>query len=185
MHNPHQKKLSKYILLILNYFVCICTMFCVYVNMFMCMCLDINTSNIFVKYVDRSYQDSIWFVSDTDRYCRSCSAYKKVYLTDGLCQVCVNRRICSKCGHRRQDRFFDNDADFCTTCERKQTSPHLRASVQNTFGEEDLPTESNARDVGLLIRGLEDTIAARLQHELSENGYVNHFKILISVIYTT
>jgi len=148
----------------------------------LCACVWVLTlQNIFVKYVD---QDSIWFVSDSDRYCRSCSAYKKVYLTDdGLCQVCVNRKICSKCGHRRQDRFFDNDADFCTTCERKQTSPHLRASVQNTFGEEDLPTESNARDVGLLIRGLEDTIAARLQHELTENGYVNHFKILISIIF--
>ena len=117
-----------------------------------------------------------YIVSVIDKYCRNCSAYKKVNLSvDGLCHICVNRKVCSVCHHRRQDRFFTNGGDTCTTCERRQASPQIRTSVQHVFREEDLDVQSNARDVSLLIRGLEGTIADRLEQGLREYGYVYNF----------
>ena len=119
-------------------------------------------SNVFQNYI----------VSDLDKYCRSCSAFKKVQLSEhGLCHICVNRKVCSLCNHHRQDRFFINGSDVCSTCERRQASPQVRTSVQHVFREEDLDVQSNSRDVSLLLRGLEGTIAHRLAQELTEHGY--------------
>lgn len=108
-----------------------------------------------------------------DRYCRNCSAFKKVKLnTEGLCDICSKRRTCSICKQRRQDKFFKEGKDLCTTCERRQASPQVSnvSSVQNTFAEEGLHSAPNAVDAELVIRDLESSITDSLERSLTENG---------------
>jgi hypothetical protein len=81
--------------------------------------------------------------------------------------------VCTKCGQRRQDRFFNEGTNFCTTCERKQSaSQPIHTSVQNTFIEQDLQSDPNAQDIGLVIRSMESDISENLEHRLVEQGYV-------------
>jgi hypothetical protein len=115
-------------------------------------------------------------VSDFDQYCRYCSAFKKVKLNDqGLCNICANRKVCTTCGQRRQERFFKDGKDPCTTCEKNSSRIQImRASVQRTFSEHDYPQMPTPWTFRLCISGLEGTIKDRLELALAQHGFVDY-----------
>lgn len=108
-----------------------------------------------------------------DTYCRYCSSYKMKQLNeDGLCNICLTRKMCVICCRRRQSRFFKDGKDCCLGCEKNQSFPKISsASVRNMFLEELLPTDEDVLDISMLVRDLEPTIISALDQRLMDEGY--------------
>ena len=120
-------------------------------------------------------------LSEVESFCRYCGAYRRrVPLNSmGLCDSCENKRTCQCCKFRRQARFFLNNSDICTTCNRKDGSSPIRRSVRNIFEEQLLDAQPKALDVGVVVRDLEDDITSRLEQQLTEQGFVSYVNLSI------
>src|SRR6218665_3938439 len=120
-----------------------------------------------------------------DKFCRYCGAYRQRIPLNGmgLCDICENKKTCASCNLRRQNRFFQNNSKICTTCIRNDEHP-IRRSVRSTFEEQLLNPEPKSLDVGVVIRDLEDDITSRLEQQLTEQGFEEHFKVLSRIILT-
>jgi len=123
-------------------------------------------------------------VLEMDKFCRYCGAYRqRIPLNSmGLCDICETKKTCASCNLRRQNRFFQNNSKICTTCIRNDEHP-IRRSVRNTFEEQLLDPEPKSLDVGVVIRDLEDDITSRLEQQLTEQGFEEHFNFFFLIYF--
>src|SRR6218665_763231 len=120
-------------------------------------------------------------LSEVEFFCRYCGAFRRrVPLNSmGLCDSCENKRICQCCKFRRQARFFLNNSDICTTCNRKYGASPIRRSVRNIFEEQLLDAQPKAIEVGVVVRDPEDDPPSRLEQQLTEQGFVSYVNLSI------
>jgi len=60
----------------------------------------------------------------------------RVVTSGGLCQQCMDRRQCDRCGRHLCDGLFDGTASVCKTCFRKQNAMHVNQTAFGTISRE-------------------------------------------------